>query len=102
MNMGRFLYASQISAPRVGRKKPLSRASIVAAASDRRPNPTKQNQVKLLGFALFYSSDSGLSNGLRAKKIKNFPPPFCSPRVSENAPLAFLRATRKSLTQTSD
>jgi hypothetical protein len=30
----------------------------------------------LLGLAWFYSSDSGLFNGLRAKKIKNSPTAF--------------------------
>src|SRR5271165_2827562 len=34
------------------------------------PSRTKQNQIKLLGFAWFYSSESGLFNGLRRKKIK--------------------------------
>jgi hypothetical protein len=28
------------------------------------PSPTKQNQIKMLGFTWFYSSESGLFNGL--------------------------------------
>jgi hypothetical protein len=35
-----------------------------------RPIPAKQIQAKALGFAWFYSSDSGLFNGLRRKKQK--------------------------------
>jgi hypothetical protein len=32
------------------------------------PNKTKQNSLDFLGFPWFYSSESGLFNGLRAKK----------------------------------
>jgi hypothetical protein len=58
-------------------------AEVVASA--RRPNSPKQNQAipsKILGFAWFYSSDSGLFNGLRRKKYKkSFPLPR-RPRTS--------------------
>ncbi len=33
-----------------------------------KPSLAKQIQTKLLGFAWFYSSESGLFNGLRMKK----------------------------------
>jgi hypothetical protein len=36
------------------------------------PNPAKQIQIKLLGFAWFYSSESGLINGLRRFQIRIF------------------------------
>src|SRR5208282_3876462 len=36
------------------------------------PSTTKQFQAKLLGFIWFYSSESGLLNGLRRKKINKF------------------------------
>jgi hypothetical protein len=35
------------------------------------PSKSKQNQAKKLGFPWFYSSESGLFKGLRAKKQKN-------------------------------
>jgi hypothetical protein len=38
------------------------------------PSPNKQNQIKLLGFIWFYSSESGLFNGLRRIQIKSFLP----------------------------
>jgi hypothetical protein len=36
------------------------------------PSPAKQIQIKLLGFAWFYSSESGLINGLRRFQIRIF------------------------------
>ena len=36
------------------------------------PNPAKQIQIKLLGFAWFYSSESGLINGLQRFQIRIF------------------------------
>ena len=38
------------------------------------PSPAKQIQAKLLGFVWFYSSESGLFNGLRRFQIKNLVP----------------------------
>jgi hypothetical protein len=32
------------------------------------PSKSKQNQAKILGFAWFYSSESGFFKGLQAKK----------------------------------
>jgi hypothetical protein len=43
---------------------------MVDGPAARRPNSAKQIQIKLLGLAWFYSSESGLFNGLRRKKIK--------------------------------
>jgi hypothetical protein len=39
-----------------------------ANSSQANPNKTKQNSLDFLGFAWFYSSESGLFNGLSAKK----------------------------------
>src|SRR5208282_1826257 len=38
------------------------------------PSPAKPIQIKLLGFAWFYSSESGLINGLQRIPNKNFSP----------------------------
>jgi hypothetical protein len=48
-----------------------------------RPNRTKQNQAKLLGFAWFYSSESGLFNVLRQKNKKFLSPFSLPPGVSQ-------------------
>ena len=37
------------------------------------PSPAKPIQIKLLGFAWFYSSESGLINGLQRFQIRIFP-----------------------------
>jgi hypothetical protein len=36
------------------------------------PSQTKQNQTRMLGFAWFYSSESGLFSGLRREKLNKF------------------------------
>jgi hypothetical protein len=38
------------------------------------PSPAKPIQIKLLGFAWFYSSESGLIKGLQRIPNKNFSP----------------------------
>jgi hypothetical protein len=55
---------------RVGSAQPTPSRRIRPAAEQRQAKPslTKQNQAKLLGLAWFYSSESGLFNGLRRKK----------------------------------
>ncbi len=45
-----------------------------AKLSQAGPSPAKPIQIKLLGLAWFYSSDSGLINGLRRNPNKNFSP----------------------------
>src|SRR5271168_3445951 len=67
--------------------------SQVAARLGSRTPPSKskhakQNQAKALGFAWFYSSESGLFNGLRRKKIKN---PFSSILAHRRIASAFFR-----------
>jgi hypothetical protein len=54
------------------------------------PSPTKQIQIKLLGFAWFYSSESGLINGLQPIPNKNFSP---RPSPDRQARLRFLTPT---------
>src|SRR5271170_7383311 len=46
------------------------------------PSLAKQNEVKMLGFAWFYSSESGLFNGLRRKQIEKILSPHSPPRGS--------------------
>jgi hypothetical protein len=55
-------------------RKPIPRASIRRRHKpcQASPSPAKQNQTKLLGFAWFYSSESGLINGLRRFQIRVF------------------------------
>jgi hypothetical protein len=50
------------------------------------PSPAKLNQAKLLGLAWFYSSESGLFNGLQRFPNKNFSPhPSAGKRVATRA-----------------
>jgi hypothetical protein len=50
------------------------------------PSQSKENQGKIVGFAWFYSSDSGLFNGLRRFQIKNPLPLLSSSPLSRGAP----------------
>jgi hypothetical protein len=57
-----------------------------------KPSPAKQIQIKLLGFAWFYSSELALFNGLRRFPNKNFSPAVLlalalSLRLSGKAPV---------------
>ncbi len=50
------------------------------------PSPAKQIQAKILGFAWFYSSESGLFNGLHRFQIRNsLPPPLAANRLARRA-----------------
>jgi hypothetical protein len=53
---------------------PIRQGELSPAAKYRqaKPNPSKLIQIKLLGFAWSYSSESGLFNGLWRIQIKNF------------------------------
>src|SRR5208283_3142687 len=53
------------------------------------PSPAKPIQIKLLGFAWFYSSEAGLINGLQRFQIRIFSPrlsPYRPKRASPGAP----------------
>jgi hypothetical protein len=71
-----------------------ARASIGRRSEPGQANPslTKQIQIKLLGFAWFYSSESGLINGLQRIQIRIFlPSPFAlSPGLPSFLTLAMI------------
>jgi len=73
-----------VKQPRCGVKR-----SAPAKPGQANPSPAKPVQIKWLGFAWFYSSESGLINGLQRIPNKNFPPRHspCRPkRASPGAP----------------
>ena len=58
----------------------------LAAGSSERPNYSKQNQIKSLGFPWFYSSESGFFNGLRPIQIKNSVMSHALRKMSQTTP----------------
>jgi hypothetical protein len=52
------------------------------------PSKTKQIQTKMLGFAWFYSSESGLFNGLQRFQIRNSLLPFPPPSAAQGGGLS--------------
>jgi hypothetical protein len=58
-------------------------------------NKSKQNQAKKLGFAWFYSSESGLFNGLRRIQIRKIASSVFGPRSVETAGRVAFLATRR-------
>ena len=69
--MGAFAHGVQIGQPERrpgGKIQP--QVDLVCKQIQAEPNKSKQIQTKILGFIWFYSSESGLFNGLRAKKLK--------------------------------
>jgi hypothetical protein len=72
---------------RAGLFKPIPNPSL-AKLIQARPSPAKLIQIKMLDFTWFYSSDSGLINGLQRIPNKNFllaPRLVAKPRLARRA-----------------